>query len=61
MSLWVHIDNKEKDVFILKMVSMKLMLTSEKEYSINFTMQKRANSYVFVNGVEIYKLIANYC
>ena len=46
-------------------------LTAEKMYSINFTVTKnkfclclhynRANSYLFVNGIEIYKFKAKDC
>ena len=36
-------------------------LTAGKEYSINFTEQQRADSYVFVNGIEIYKFKAKDC
>ena len=45
-------------------------LTAEQKYSINFTVTKRkfclslhyngANSYLFVNGTEIYKFKAKY-
>ena len=59
MSFSAHIDNKKKDI---------LANTAEKNYSISFTVTKKkfrwslhyngANSYLFVNGTEIYKFKA---
>ena len=67
-----HIDNKGKDILILgKGLTQWLAvhwLTSEKMYSISFTVSNKkfclnlhyngANSYLFVNGTEIYKFKA---
>ena len=73
MSSSTHIDNKKKDIFVLgKGPTQRLehTLTAEKMYSINFTVTKKkfclsilyngANSYLFVNGTEIYKFKAKY-
>ena len=66
-----HIDNKKKDILILGKGltrGLKHSLTAEKMYSVNFTVTKKkfwsslhyngANSYLFVNGTEIYKFKA---
>ena len=66
------IDNKKKYILVLgKGLTQGLghTLTTEKMYSINFTVTKKkfclslhyngANSYLFVNGTEICKLKAN--
>ena len=67
-----HIDNKRKDILILGRGPTQGLgehsLTAEKMYSINFTVTKKkfclslhyngANSYLFVNGTEIYKFKA---
>ena len=66
-----HIDDKKKDILILgkgPTQGLEHTLTAEKMYSINFTVTKkkfclslhynRANSYLFVNGTEIYKFKA---
>ena len=72
MNSSVHVDNKGKDILILgKSPTQGLgehSLTAEKMYSINFTVTKKkfclslhyngANSYLFVNGVEIIKVKA---
>ena len=72
MSSLVYIDNKKKDILILdkgpKDGLDDTTLTAEKEYSINFIEQQEnfylslhyngAISYIFVNGVEIYKFKA---
>ena len=60
MSFSAHIDNKKKE--------KQHTLTAEKMYSVNFTVTKKnfclslhyngANSYLFVNGTEIYKFKA---
>ena len=68
MSHSVHVDNKKKDILILGKGStqgLEHTLTAEKIYSISFTVSKKkfclslhydgANSYLFVNGTEIYK------
>ena len=69
-----HIDNKGKDILILGIGPTQGLgehsLTAEKMYSINFTVTKKkfclslhyngANSYLFVNGTEIYKFKAKY-
>ena len=72
MSSSVHVDNKGKDILILGSGPTQGLgehsLTAEKMYSINFTLTKKkfclslhyngANSYLFVNGTEIYKFKA---
>ena len=62
-----HIDNKKKDILILgrgPTPELEHALTVEKMYSVNFIVTKKlfrlnlhyngANSYLFVNGTEIY-------
>ena len=71
MSSSAHIDNKKKDILVLgkgPTQGLEHTLTAEKMYSINFTVTKKkfclslhyngANSYLFVNGTEIYKFKA---
>ena len=72
MSSSVHIDNKEKDILILGKGPTEGLgensLAAEKMYSVNFTDNgdkyclslhyNGANSYLFVNGVEIIKFKA---
>ena len=72
MNSSIHIDNKGKDILILGFGPTQGLgehsLTAEKMYSINFTVTKKkfclslhyngANSYLFVNGTEIYKFKA---
>ena len=70
MSSSTHIDNKKKDILVLgrgPTQGLESTLTAEKMYSINFTVTKKnclslhyngANSYLFVNGTEIYKFKA---
>ena len=71
MSSSIHIDNKGKDILVLgrgPTQGLESTLTAEKMYSINFTVTKKkfclslhyngANSYLFVNGKEIYKFKA---
>ena len=71
MSSSVHVDNKKKDILIQgrgPKQGLEHTLTAEKMYSINFTETKTkfclslhyngANSYLFVNGTEIYKFKA---
>ena len=71
MSSSAHVDNKKKDTLILgkgPTKGLEHILTAEKMYSINFTVTKNkfclslhyngANSYLFVNGREIYKFKA---
>ena len=66
-----QINNKKKDILILgkgPTQGLEHTLTAEKMYSINFTVTKKkfclslhyngANSYLFVNGTEIYKFKA---
>ena len=65
MSFSAHIDNKKKDISFLgkgQTQGLEHILTEEKIYSINFTVQKKiclslhyngANGYLFVNGTEI--------
>ena len=71
MSFSAHIDNKKKDILVLgkgPTQGLEHTLTAEKMYSINFTVTKKkfclslhyngANSYLFVNGIKIYKFKA---
>ena len=71
MSSSPHIDNKKKDILIFgrgPTQGLEHTLTAEKMYSINFTVTKKlfclnlhyngANSYLFVNGTEMYKFKA---
>ena len=71
MSLSAQNDNKKKDILILGKAQTQGLgehsLTGEKMYSINFSISKRrfclslhygANSYLFVNGVEMIKFKA---
>ena len=73
MSFSAHIDNEKKDILVLgkrPTQGLEHTLTAEKMYSINFTVTKKkfclslhyngANSYLFVNGKEIYKFKAKY-
>ena len=68
INFFAHIDNKKKDILVLEITptqGLEHTLTTEKMYSINFTATKKkfclslhyngANSYLFVNGTEIYK------
>ena len=71
MSSSPHIDNRKKDILILSKgptQGIEHTLTAEKLYSINFTKENTkfclslhyngANSYLFVNGIEIIKFKA---
>ena len=71
MSSSPHIDNKKKVILILgrgPTQGLEHTLTVEKMYSINFKVTRKlfclslhyngANSYLFVNGTEIYKFKA---
>ena len=71
MSSSIHIDNRRKDILFLGRAptqGLESTLTAEKMYSINFTVTRkkfclslhynRANSYLFVNGTEMYKFKA---
>ena len=71
MSYTTHIDNKKEDILILGIgptQGLEHTLTAEKMYSINFTEKNKTfclslhyngtNSYLFVNGREIYKFKA---
>ena len=74
MNSSIHFDNKGKNILILGLGptqgSSENSLTAEKMYSINFTVTKKkfclslhyngANSYLFVNGTEIYKFKAKH-
>ena len=73
MSSSVHVDNEKEDILILGKDStqgLEHTLTSEKMYSINFTVTKNkfylslhysgASSCLFVNGTEIYKFKAQH-
>ena len=67
----VHVDNDKKDILVLDQgptQGLEHTLTAEKMYSIDHTVTKKkfclslhyngANSYLFVNGTEIYKFKA---
>ena len=72
MNSSIHVDNKGKDILILGKGPTQGLgehsLTAEKMYSVNFTDNgdkyclslhyNGANSYLFVNGTEIYKFKA---
>ena len=71
MSSSAHIDNKKKDILVWgkgPTQGLEHTLTAEKMYSINFAVTKnkfclslhynRADSYLSVNGTEIYKFKA---
>ena len=71
MSSFIHIDNKKMDILILGLGPTQGLgedsLTAEQMDAINFTVTKKfclslhfngANSYLFVNGTEIYKFKA---
>ena len=71
MSSSFQIDNNKKDILVLgkgPTQGLEHTLTAEQMYSINFTAIKNrfclslhyngANSYLFVNGTEIYKFKA---
>ena len=71
MSSSTKIDNRKKDILILDKSPTQTLehtLSAEKMYSINFTENNKklclnlhyngANSYLFVNGIEIYKFKA---
>ena len=71
MSSSTRIDNRKKDVLILRKgpaQGLEHTLSAEKMYSINFTADNKnfclslqhngANSYLFVNGTEIHKVKA---
>ena len=71
MSSSAHIDNKKKYILVLgkgPTQGLEYTLTAEKMYSIYFTVTNKnfclslhyngANSYLFVNGAEIYKFKA---
>ena len=72
MSFSAHIDNKKIDILVLGIgptQGLEHTLTAEKMYSINFTVTKKiclnlhyngANSYLFVNDRDIYKLKVKY-
>ena len=74
MSSSTKIDNRKKDILILgrgPTQGLEHTLSAEKMYSINFTLAKNkfcvtlryngGNSYLFVNGTEIYKFKAKDC
>ena len=71
MSSSAHIDNKKKDILVLRKgptQGLEHTLTAQKMYAINFSLTKKkfslslyyneANSYLFVNGTEIKKFKA---
>ena len=72
MSSSAHIDNKKKGILVLGIAptqGLEHTLTTEKMYSINFTVTKKkfclslhyngATSYLFANGTEVWKFKAN--
>ena len=73
MSSSAHVDNNKNNILVLgkgPTQGLEHTLTSEKMYAINFTVTKKkfclslhyngANSYLFVNGIEIYKFKAKH-
>ena len=71
MTSSAHIDNNKKDILVLGKVptqGLEHVLTAEKIYLINFTVTNKklclslhyswVDSYLFVNGTEIYKFKA---
>ena len=71
MSFSAHIDNQKKDILVLGIgptQGLEHTITAEKMYFINFTVTRKkfclslhyneVNSYLFVNGTEIYKFKA---
>ena len=71
MSFSAHNDNNKKDILVLgwgQTQGLEHMLTAEKMHSINFTEKNKkfclslhyngVNSYLIVNGTEIYKFKA---
>ena len=70
MSFTAHVDNKKRNISIRSTSNTRIRtyLSAEKMYSINFTVTKKnfclrlhyngANSYLFVNGTEIYEFKA---
>ena len=68
MSSSTHIDNKRKYILVFGKGPTQVLEHTEKMYAINFTVKKKetclslhyngANSYLFVNGTEIYKFKA---
>ena len=71
MSFSAHIDNKKKNMLVLRIgptQGLEHTLTAENVYSNNFTITKKkfclslhyngANSYLFLNGIDIYKFKA---
>ena len=59
MSSSAHIEDKKKDILVLRKgptQGLEHLLTSEKIYSINFNSTK----FLFVNGTEMYKFKAKY-
>ena len=71
MSSSAHVNDNKKNILVLgkgPTQGLEHTLTSEKMYAINFTVTKKkfclslhyngANSYLFVNGIEIYKFKA---
>ena len=71
MSSSAHINNNKKDILVLEKgprQGLEHRLTAEKMYTINFMVTEKkfclslhynaANSYLFVNGTEIYKFKA---
>ena len=73
MSLFVHIDNKNKDILILGERPTQGLdyttLTAEEKFSINFTQPRKrfvlspqyngSNSFLFVNVTKIYQFKGN--
>ena len=70
MSSSIHVDNKKKDIGFWKRTNTRIReyFNCRKMYSINFRVTRKkfclclhyngANSYVFVNGTQIYKFKA---
>ena len=57
MSFSEHIDNKKKDIlviFLQKKCTQSILLLQKKKFCLSLHCKNGANSYLFVNGTEIY-------
>ena len=57
MSFSEHIDNKKKDIlviFLQKKCTQSILLLQKKKFCLSLHCNNGANSYLFVNGTEIY-------
>ena len=61
MSFSEHIDNKKTDIlviFLQKKCTQLILLLQKKKFCLSLHGNNGANSYLFVNGTEIYKFKA---